>query len=224
MRAYEGYRPLAVDITAFWRPQLQFWQGKFFHRLANKAVKGIGFGVVTQIGEVDGQRLPLLKRIIRVQHQDDGEATLKATVLRQIRTHLDETEVFVHDAGVSIAEVQAAGIPRFVIHLVVNCTGRRNYLPPKKKRGRRAEYGQVVRPLLRRRVDNDIPATPPDVTTRFQFAGRTIEVQGWQELVRADQKVADTDETFTIRVFADPLYQHPLVIGANLPAQPEAIF
>lgn len=224
VRAYDGYQPLAVDITAFWRPRLRFWTGKFFHRLANKAIKGVGFGVITQVGEVDGQRLPLLKRIIRAKQSDAGEADLKAAILQQIRTHLDETEVFVHDAGVSIADVQTARIPRFVIRLAVNCTGRRNYLPPSKERGRPAEYGRVVRPLPRQRVNNLISATPPDVTTRFQFDGRTIEVQGWQELVRADQKVADSNDLFTIWVFDDPLYQDPLVIGTNLPAQAETIF
>jgi hypothetical protein len=25
---FEGYQPVAVDITAFWRPQLQGWWGK----------------------------------------------------------------------------------------------------------------------------------------------------------------------------------------------------
>ena len=80
VREYENYQPLAVDITAFWRPRLQFWLGKFFHRLANRAVKGIGFGIITQIGDVDGQRLPLLKRIIRVKQDDAGEANLKKAI------------------------------------------------------------------------------------------------------------------------------------------------
>ena len=187
-REYEGWRPLAVDITAFWRPQLKFWSNKFFHRLANRLIKGVGFGVITQIGEIDGQRLPLLKRIIRANPSGDGETELKATILRQVPLYLDEQEVFVHDAGVSIADMQDAGIPRFVIRLAVNCTGRRNHLPPKKKRGRPAEYGQLIRPLPRKRGDNHIPATAPDTTTRFQFRDRTIEVQGWTGLVRTESE------------------------------------
>lgn len=224
VRAYEGYQPLAVDITAFWRPQLRGWLGKFFHRLANRAIKGVGFGVITQIGQVDGQRLPLLKRIIRVKRYEMSEAELKAHILRQVPALLEENEVFVHDAGVEISEVQAAQIPHYVIRLAVNCTGRRNYLPPSKKRGRRAEYGQRVRPLPRQRLENLIPATPPDVTTQFQFQERTIAVKGWCDLVRADQKVAATNQLYTIWVFADPLYQDPLVLGTNLTAQPETIF
>ena len=32
-REYDGYRPVGVDITAFGRPKLQGWAGKFFYRL-----------------------------------------------------------------------------------------------------------------------------------------------------------------------------------------------
>jgi hypothetical protein len=221
---YEGYQPLAVDITAFWRPRLQGWMGKFFHGLANRAVKAVGFGVITQVGEVDGQRLPLLKRIIRVKTDEMSEAELRADILRQVPYHLSEQEVFVHDAGVSLTAVQAARIPRFVIRLAVNCTGRRNYLPLPKKKGRPAEYGLKVRPLPRQRAGKDILATVPDFETSFQYDERTIKVKGWSDLVRPDQKVAAKNERFTILVFSDPLYQDPLVIGTNLSAQPKTVF
>jgi len=223
-REYESWQPLAVDITAFWRPQLKFWSNKFFHRLANRLMKGVGFGVITQIGEIDGQRLPLLKRIIRANLREDGETELKATILRQVPLYLDKQEVFVHDAGVSIVDMHDAEIPRFVIRLAVNCTGRRNHLPPKKKRGRPAEYGQLIRPLPRKRGDNLIPATPPDTTIRFQFGDRMIEAQGWIGLVRTSQKVSASNKMFAVWVFHDPLYKKPLVLGTNLSSQAETIF
>jgi hypothetical protein len=224
VRSYEGYRPLAVDITTFWRPQLRGWMGKFFHHLANRAVKGVGFGVITQIGQVDGQRMPLLKRIVRVKRYQMSEAELKADILRQVPTWLEPDEVFVHDAGVEIAEVQAARIPRYVIRLAANCTSRRNYLPPPNKRGRPAEYGQKIRPLPRQRLDNLIPASPADVTSQFQFRERTIQVKGWRDLVRSDQKVDATNPLYTTWLFSDPLYRDPLVLGTNLVAEPETIF
>lgn len=223
-REYNGYRPLAVDITAFWRPQLKWWPGKFFYRLANRAIKGVGFGVVTQVGQVDGQRIPLLKRIIRVKRPEMSEADLKADILRQVATYLEEKEVWVHDAGVELAQVQTADIPRYIIRLAVNVTGRRNYLPPSKERGRPAEYGQKVRPLPRQRLERMIEATPPDVSAQFQFQGRTIQVQGWHNLVRTDQKVADAAQPFTIWVFFDPLYLKPMVLGTNLDALAETVF
>ena len=39
-RRYEGYRPVSVDWTAFWRPQLKGWKGKLFNRLAQRALPG----------------------------------------------------------------------------------------------------------------------------------------------------------------------------------------
>lgn len=223
-REYEGWRPLAVDITAFWRPQLKFWSNKFFHRLANRLMKGVGFGVITQVDEVDGQRLPLLKCLIRANPRGDGETELKATILRQVPLYLDEQEVFVHDAGVGIADMHEAGIARFVIRLAVNCTGRRNHLPSTKKRGRPTEYGQLIRPLPRKRGNKHIPATAPDRITNFQFGGRTIEVHSWTRVVCAGQKVSASNKSFTVWVFHDPLYKKPLVLGTNLSAQAETIF
>ena len=223
-REHAGYRPLAVDITAFWRPHLQGWAGKFFYRLVNRAFKGVGFGVITQVGHVDGQRIPLLKQIIRVKQPEMSEADLKGYILRRVATYLGEEEVWVHDAGVELMEVHRAGIPRYVIRLAVNVTGRRDYLPPPKERGRPAEYGVKVRPLPRQRLEHRIAATPPDVTTQFQFQGRTIQVQGWHNLVRPDQKVAEATDRFTIWVFFDPLYQKPMVLGTNLDAQAEIIY
>jgi hypothetical protein len=42
---YAGYRPSAVDVTAFWRPRLQSRVGKFFYQIARRALKGVGIGL-----------------------------------------------------------------------------------------------------------------------------------------------------------------------------------
>ena len=55
---YEGYRPVAVDLTAFWRLRLTGWIGKYFNGIANRMLKGIGFAVVVEVGQLAGQRLP----------------------------------------------------------------------------------------------------------------------------------------------------------------------
>ena len=54
---YEGYRPVAVDLTAFWRWRLTGWVGKYFNGIANRMLKGIGFAVVVDVGQLAGQRL-----------------------------------------------------------------------------------------------------------------------------------------------------------------------
>ena len=80
--SYDGYQPLAVDITAFWRPRLQGWLGKFFYHVANRAVTGIGFALVVQVGHYGEQRLPLLKQLICADQDTVSESQFKATVLK----------------------------------------------------------------------------------------------------------------------------------------------
>ena len=127
--------------------------------------------------------------------------------------------------GASIADMQTAEVARYVVRLDRNCTARRNQLPPNAGgQGRPAEYGACVRPLARTYKDHHLPATPPDVTAQFTYAGRVIGAQGWHDLVRRDQKVAADQTTFTIWVYHDPLYQEPLVLGTNLAAQAATIF
>jgi hypothetical protein len=223
--SYEGYQPVGVDITAFWRPRLQGWLGKFFCRLAERAVKGIGFALIVQVGHCGGQRLPLLKQLICAERDTVSESQLKATALKTAGQGLAAHEVVVHDAGASIADMQTAKVPRYVVRLDRNCTARRNQLPPDAGgQGRPAEYGCLVRPLARTYKAHHLPATPPDVTVQFTYAGRLIEAQGWHDLVRRDQKVAADNALFTIWVYHDPLYQEPLVLGTNLTAQAATIF
>ena len=222
---YEGYRPVAVDWTAFWRFKLKGWTGKLFHSLAGRAMCGIGFGVVCQVGQVAGQRIPLLRQIIRTSKTDRSEAKLKADTLRWVRYHLEENEVAVVDAGVEISDLQAVGMPHYVIRMALNCTGRRDYLPPYKGRGCRPKWGQKVRPLPRTHLQRVIAATPPDKNETVQFNGRNIVVQGWDDLIPSDCKPGEAPETFTVWAFFDPLYDKPLVLGTNLhQATPLTIF
>lgn len=222
--SYDGYQPLAVDLTTFWRPQLTGWLAKFFHRIANRAMKGIGIGLVVQVGRIGERRIPIVKQILCARRDTVSEYELKHRTLQAAARTLADQEVLVHDAGASIADLQAAGVARYVLRMALNCTGRRNELPAYKGRGRRPEYGTKVRPLARTWKDHRIPATPPDVKERFQLQGRTIQVYGWHELVRAEQKVDADHETFTIWVFFDPLYRDPLVLGTNIAAIPKTVF
>lgn len=221
--SYEGYRALSVDVTAFWRPRLQGWQGKFFHGIARRALKGVGFGLLVQVGQVEGHRIPLLKAIIPAGFQTKSQDAFKQVVLWHAQQNLAEDEVAVHDAGASVADMQESAMPRFVLRLARNCTARRNQLPG-NQRGRPADYGQIVRPLARQHKGHVLPATPPDVKTEFTYQERTIPVHGWHGLVRRDQKVSQDIKTYSIWVFFDPLYQNPLVLGTNLSALPITLF
>jgi hypothetical protein len=222
-RSYEGYTPQSIDVTAFWRPRLQGWRGKFFYRLANRAIKGVGLALIAQVGNLGGQRIPLLQHMICAE-QGVSDQALKQQALQWASNHLGEHEVAIHDAGASVADMQQAHIKRYVVRTDLNCSARRDYLPARKPQGRPPEYGQKVRPLPRHWKNRTIAATKPDFTTNFPFDGRTVGVKGWRNLVRIDQKVADDNQTFAILVFSDPLYRKPLVLSTNIVAQPQSIF
>ena len=146
-------------------------------------------------------------------------------MLQQVSTRLGPCEVAVHDAGASIADMQTAHMPRFVVRLDRNCTARRNQLPAQHEgRGRPLEYGALVRPLARTYKGRMLPATVADVTTQFTYEGRTIRVRGWRDVVRSEQKVAADNMCFTIWVYDDPLYRALLVLGTNVAASPATIF
>lgn len=223
-REYGGYRPVAVDTTAYWRPRLQGWPSKLYRQLAGKAMTGIGFGLIADVGQVGNRRLPLLRQIVRGQDAAESEMSLKERTVARAARLLKENEVLLHDGGLSIAQLQAAGVARFIVRLGTNCTARRPYLPKYKGRGRRPTRGVLVRPLARKWKNRKLPATPPDVKTTFIFEGRTITARAWLEVMRADLHVADDHERYTIWVFDDPLFKSPLVLGTNLPTGPEVIF
>lgn len=221
---YGGYRPVAVDTTAYWRPRLQGWSGKLYRQLAGKAMTGIGFGLIADVGQVGDQRVPLIRQIVRGHDAAESEESLKERTVLKAAGLLQENEVLLHDGGLSIAQLQAAGAARFVLRLGTNCTARRPYLPDYRGRGRPPTKGILVRPLARKWKDRPLPATPPDVRHTFVFEGRTITAAGWLDVMRADLHVADDHERYAIWVFADPLFKTPLVLGTNLTVTPEVIF
>ena len=214
---YEGYRPVAVDVTAIWRPQIKGWHGKFYRQLLGKSFLGIGFGLIVEVGQINGQRLPILKAIVRGPDGQHSEETLKSKTLQRAVALVDEQEVIVHDAGVTLQQMESHKVPRFVIRLSRNCTGRRNVLPAYKGRGARPQKGALVRPLTRTFAQKELAATPPDETTTFVLHGREITAMGWHSLMRSDLRIAQPHTLFSIWVIDDPLYEGVLVLGTNLP-------
>jgi hypothetical protein len=106
---YGGYRPVAVDTTAYWRPRLQGWPGKICRRLARKAMTGIGFGLIAEVGQVGDQHVPLIRRIMRGHDAAANEESLQERTVATAARLLQENEVLQHDGGLSIAHLQAAG-------------------------------------------------------------------------------------------------------------------
>jgi hypothetical protein len=54
-RRYEGYLPIPVDITAFYRPTLKDCPGVHFHPAAQRALPAINIGLIGEVGELNGQ-------------------------------------------------------------------------------------------------------------------------------------------------------------------------
>lgn len=221
---YEGWRPLAIDITTFWRPRLQGWLGRGYHQIAQRLLPGVCFAVIVQVGQVASQRVPLLRKLIRAGAEAETEAALKEAMLAWVKRHLAPDEVAICDAGVTLAQMQAAGVARFVLRRAHNCTVRRNALPATQGRGRPREFGLLIRPVERSYNGRTLPASTPDVCDCFADDGVSIRVHGWRDVVRADQKVATQNETFILWVFFNPRYRHPLVLVTNLEASPATIY
>src|SRR5664279_4079001 len=143
------------------------------------------------------------------------EPSLWKTLLRWVAKELKIDEIAVIDAGVKIGAVQKAGITRYVLKQAQNVTARRNFLPASLpvRRGRKPEYGTIVRPLGRTRKGKMLEASLPDEICSLTLDGRELRVEIWRDLVRTDQKLSPKNETFDIYVFHDPKYKTPWVLA-----------
>lgn len=221
---HEGYRGVAVDLTAFWRPRLKGWLGKHFNNIAGRALPAVSVGVVVRIGQVGLQRVPLLKSLVRTDPKKPSDRDLMSRLLPQVGQELAPDEVALFDAGFKVAALQAAQIKRAVVRLAANVTARRNYPAAYKGRGRRPVYGLIVRPLARSYKGRSIPASPADFSETFEYEGRTIKVNGWYDLILPGVVPGPANDTFDIYVFDDPLYQTPLLLATTLRLRPATSF
>ena len=220
---YEGYRPKAVDLTAFWRPRLQTCPSKHYHTVAGKALPAIVLGIVGVVGRIGAQRVILPTALVRVDPQDPRESTLQVNLLHQVAQQLALDEVAVLDAGFKIAELQAAGITRYVVRLAENFTARRNVPAPYQGRGRKPTYGTWVRPLARRYKDHLIAATPPDQTVTWQDAGLTLRAEMWTNLILPGVVPDPEAATFTVVAIYDPRYTTPWLLATPLPLHASSV-
>lgn len=223
---YDGYRPLAVDTTAIWRPRLQNWLLKLYRQLIGKTYVGIGFGLIVRVGEMDGHRIPIVCRIVNGSSTDKTEENLKQQSLKAAVAVAETNDVIVHDGGVEISDMHRANANHFVIRLATNCTGRKNVIPAYQGRGPYPTKGELIRPLERTFKEKTHPATPEDICVEFGFEGVTVVARGWFNLVRSDLKVSTENNLFSIWVIDDPRFDGLLVLGTNLPNEtdPKVIY
>jgi hypothetical protein len=223
VHCYEGYRVVAADVTAFWRPALKNCPSKHYHPLANRAVPAVIFGIVGQVGEIGGQRVALPRSFERVSFQDPRESRLWSSLLRQLSRSLAADEILAVDAGVKISDLQTAGIERYVVRLANNFTARCNYLPEYAGHGRKPLYGQRIRPLARQYKDKTLPQSAPDRVETWVEDGRELWAEIWEDVVLPGVMPNPQAHTFQVYAIYDPLYPTPWLLATPLKLPAKAV-
>jgi len=213
---HEGYRAVAVDVTAFWRPTLRKCPSKHYHPAANRALPAVIFGVVGVVGQPGDQRLACPLAFERVHPNDTRESCLWQDLLRWVKRHLAAEDVAVMDAGVKLADVQAAGVERYVLRLAANFTARRNYPAPYRGKGRMPLYGEKIRPLARSYKGKTIAASLPDRIETWTENGVTLRAEIWEELTLPGVIPGKHAKTFRVYAVHDPAYATPWLLATAL--------
>jgi hypothetical protein len=219
---YEGYRPIPVDVTAFWRPALKNCPSKHYHPAANRALPAVIFGISGEVGELNGQRIALPRMFERVHPKEPSEARLWEEMLKKVKKGLQEDEIAVIDAGMKISDLQAAGIEGYELRLAVNFTARRNFLPT-HERGRKPKYGEIVRPLPRKYKDKTLAATVPDETYTWTENQRELRAEIWRQLVLKSMTPDEDNKTFDVYAIYDPDFPQPWLLATPLKLKSESV-
>lgn len=219
---YEGYRPIPVDVTAFWRPALKKCPSKHYHPGANRALPAVIIGISGEVGELNGQRIALPRAFERVHPKDPSEARLWEEMLKKVKKGLQEDEIAVIDAGMKISDLQEAGLERYELRLAVNFTARRNFLP-EHELGRKPKYGAIVRPLPRKYKDKTLAATVPDETYTWIENQHELRAEVWRALVLKHMSPDEDNKTFDVYAIYDPDFPQPWLLTVSLKLKPESV-
>ena len=210
-----GYRPVAVDVTGFWRPRLRDCPTVHYDGVAGKVRPAIVLGIVARVGSVGEQRLGLPLALVRADAADPSPAAHERALVATVVAVLAERDVAVLDAGFGVRRLQEAGLAAYVVRLAKNVTARRAAPPPYAGRGRPATRGVVVRPLARRYRGRLLPATPPDRVETWQEAETAVRAEWWDTLVLPG--AGPGSPTFRIVAIHDPRWTEPLLLASPLP-------
>ena len=213
---HEGYRAITVDVTAFWRPALRNCPSKHYHPVANRALPAVIVGVIGAVGHIGDQRLACPLAFERVHPKDPSEGRLWQALLRWARRHLASDDVAVMDAGVKLADVQAAGLEHSLLRLATNFTACRNQPLPYGGKGRKPVYGEKIRPLPRRYKGKTIAASAPDRIETWTEAGVARRAEIWEDLILPGVIPGPQAQTFRVYAISDPAYTTPWLLATPL--------
>ena len=224
----QGYRVAPVDGTAYRRAAVKKLESKAYFSDTNRAVPAEPIGMIATVGEVNGQRVALLKNVVVTNVKTNDSVADKKELYRLVKAGLEEDEISVFDAGFKLVEAAQAGIEQCVIRLATNSTfGKTPGEIPERTstRGRTpTRYkAEIVRPLERIHNGNTIPATPADeICTITDETGQELEVHIWNEVYFLERHLKEVEESkkknlrsMPIKVMAiyHPAYDKPLLIG-----------
>ncbi len=219
--AHGGYRPVAVDVTGFWRPRLRGCPTTHYYGPAGRALPAIPLGIIARVGSVGAQRLACPLAVVRADPTDPSPGAQVSLLLREAVRQCAPADALVLDGGFGIAELQAAGATRFVVRVAKNRTFRRATPPPYGGRGPRPKRGAVVRPLPRAYRGRPIAATPPDRVATWPEDGALLRAELWTDLVLPD--AAPGSPTVTVVALHDPRHREPLLLASPLPLPAQAL-
>jgi hypothetical protein len=220
-QTHDGYHPVPVDVTAFWRPRLRGCPTTHYSAEAGKALPAIPVGVVARVGTVGGQRLGVPLALVPAPAEDARPSAHARTLVRAAVAQSAADDVLVCDAGFPLALLQEEDAQRFVVRLAQNATFRRATPPAYHGRGRPPTRGAMVRPLPRTYQGRPLAATPPDATLSWEEEGVRLRAEVWRDLVLPRAGVRAP--TLTVVALYDPCYRDPWLLATPLPLSPQAL-
>jgi hypothetical protein len=218
---YGGYRPVAIDLTGFWRPRLRGCPTRHYHAEAGAALPAIVIGLIARVGSAAGQRLGVPLGLVRADPADPNPGAHRRRLIAVAAARRRPDDVLVGDREFRIADFQAAGVGAWVARLPKNFIARRATPPPYGGRGRPPTRGLVVRPLPRRRKERVVAATPPDLVTTWTEDAKVVRAEVWTELVLPG--AAPGSPTFAVVAVHHPDYREPLLLATPLPLAPQPV-
>jgi hypothetical protein len=217
-REHQGYHPLAVDTTGFWRPRLRGCPTTHYHA-TGKSLPAIPIGIIARTGNVGAQRLALPLGLVRADPVDPSASTHTRALVRQAVRLMAPQDVLVVDSGFGVSLLQQEGVTRYVARVAKNFTARRATPAEYRGVGRRPTRGEIVRPLPRSYKGRVLEATPADHTNTWSEGEVQLRAEVWQDLILPD--AGQGAPTFSVVVIHDPRYKDPLVLATplSLPAR-----
>jgi hypothetical protein len=220
-QAHGGFRPVAVDVTGFWRPRLRGCPTTHYHGTAGRALPAIPLGLVARVGRVGPRRLALPLAVVRADPADPTPSAHARLLVREAVGQCAADDALVLDAGFGLALLHEQGATRYVVRAAKNATFRRAAPPPYGGRGRPPTRGALVRPLPRAYKGKPLPATPPDRVETWHEDGGLLRAEVWTDLVRPD---ADADgPAFAVVAIHDPRHREPLLLATPLALPARAV-